>query len=170
MSETCFICPLSMSAYGWNTCRTEGKRRVKCQSYTERQIKVEARPTGKGRKKKKEVSGIEMIEYMRRNEILRDAPGAEALKTPHRQQNLASFFTQVNQYTGQSTDMKVALRKTSPGLIKDKTVSANAKFRDISLGSKGGAPKRVQSGLVRAEKNQCFGTGRRVKSGNWGLS
>ena len=101
-----------------------------------------------------------MIEYMRRIEILRDAPGAEALKTPHRQQNLASFFTPDTQYTGQPTDVQIALRKTSPGLIKDKTVSANATFRDISLGAKGGATKRVQSGLVmRAEKSNALGLG-----------
>ena len=72
---------------------------------------------------------------------------------------MASFFTPNGQYTGQPTDVQIALRKTSPGLIKDKTVSANATFRDISLGAKGGASKRVQSGLVRAEKSNTLGLG-----------
>ena len=56
------------------------KRSSKCKSYTEREIdpREQTKSRTRGKRKRKEISGSEMLEYMRKIVLLRQTPEAEA--------------------------------------------------------------------------------------------
>ena len=106
-----------------------------------------------------------MIEYMRKMESLREAPGAEALDHPQKQLNLANFFYPLKQSKSQETTPSFQTPgKTIQGVILAKTASANLHLMGNYKQAKGGANLEAVWSCGRAEINP-LGEGVGV---NWG--
>ena len=106
-----------------------------------------------------------MIEYMRKMETLREAPGAEALDHPQKQLNLANFFYPLKQSKSQVTTPSFQTPgKTIQGVVLAKTASANLHFMGNGKKAMGGANLEAVWSCQRAENNP-LGEGEGV---NWG--
>ena len=82
---------------------------------------------------------MEMLEYMRKMDILRKAPGAEALVIHQKQTKMASFLCPIDQDNGHSTTIFEGPTETFQGLILEETVSANLDSRENTQRAKGGS-------------------------------
>ena len=106
-----------------------------------------------------------MLEYMRKIDVLRQAPGAEAINHPHKQLKLATFFCPLNQNSSQETTTSFQTPgKTFQGLVLAKTVSAHLNLMGNSEQAKGGANLGSVWSCGRAQNNP-LGEGVGV---NWG--